>query len=99
MGIVRGNDDIIITDPADDVPHQIFINVYGYKTLAQKIVAGFEPHAKVKRFLFFVFVVHPLQEIGNPSNAGLAQDKSESGIAVEGAGINDRAEKLSGAKA
>ena len=42
MRIVRGNDDIIITDPADDVPHQIFINVHGYKTLAQKIVAGFE---------------------------------------------------------
>src|SRR6266852_6832544 len=69
-----------------------------HKSVYAKVIARFKPQSEVERFLFFVLVVHPLQEIGNPSNAGLTQDESKSGIAVKGSGINDGSEEFRGAE-
>ena len=70
------------------------VALIGDKTVEAKIIAGFKPQAQMERFLFLIFVIHALQEIGNPADARFAEDKAKTGIAVKSAGIDNRGEKL-----
>src|SRR5438105_1306171 len=74
-------------------PHQIHearterVVLKRFKTVDTKIVAWLQPQSQMERFLFFIFVVHALQEKWKPPNARLAQHKSESRVAVKSSGI------------
>src|SRR5262245_27788463 len=93
MRIIGAPHDVVFAEQIDQ-SRADRVALISDKTVDAEIIAGLQAQAQVKGFFLFVFVIHALEKIRNPTYARFTQDEAKSGIAVEGTGIDDRGKKL-----
>src|SRR5262252_2336131 len=82
MRIVRAPDDVVLADQRDDRLH-VLVLLIGDIALALEVVAGLEPEAKGAAAIL-VFRVEPVEHVGQPGDARLAENEVERRVFLAG---------------
>src|SRR5215471_6560827 len=94
MRIVRAPDDVVLADQRDDRLH-VLVLLIGDIALALEVVAGLELEAEGATAIL-IFSVEPVEHVGQPGHARLAEDEVEGRVLLAGARGDDRDEHFHG---
>src|SRR5215471_3954141 len=94
MRIVRAPDDVVLADQRDDRLH-VLVLLIGDITLALEVVAGLQLEAE-RAAAVLVLRVEPVEHVGQPRDARLAEDEVEGRVLLAAARGDDRDEHFHG---